>query len=139
MLTSRLSLSRLTWLSARQLSFCVRGANVKAFSPSAPGFSPVLPPSEWNPHENGYVWGDGKLLYFGADGPLSSLRAENLRDSMEDMEMLRMLDAVASPPEALELTRRVAVDTYTFSRSSEVLYQARDAVARFIEARRKAV
>ena len=94
---------------------------------------------EWNPHENGYVWGDGKVIYFGADGPLSSLRAENLRDSMEDMEMLRMLDAVANPAEALELTRRVAVDTYTFSRSSEVLYRTRDAVARFIEARRKAV
>ena len=113
------------------------GASFAPINTSAPGFSPVLPPSEWNPHENGYVWGDGKLLYFGAEGPLSSLRAENLRDSMEDMEMLRMLDAVANPAEALELTRRVAVDTYTFNRSSEVLYSARDAVARLIEARRK--
>jgi hypothetical protein len=40
MFTSRLILSRFTWLRARQLSFIDRGAKVNAFSPSAPGFSP---------------------------------------------------------------------------------------------------
>ena len=59
---------------------------------TAPDFSPVLPPSEWNPHEgSSYIWGDGKLLYFGVDGPISSMRAENLRDAMEDI--IAVMDA----------------------------------------------
>ena len=95
----------------------------------------MLPVSEWNPHESGYIWGDGKLLYFGADGPLSSLRAENLRDSMEDMELLRMLDTVATPLEVAALTSPVAKDTYTFGRDSATLFKARDNIARLIEAR----
>ena len=96
----------------------------------------MLPPSQWNPHEgSSYIWGDGKLLYFGVDGPISSMRAENLRDGMEDMELLRMLDRVATPTEVAALTSTVAVDTYTFSRSSAAMYRAREAVARLIEGR----
>jgi hypothetical protein len=79
----------------------------------------------------------GKLLYFGVDGPISSIRADNLRDSMEDMELLRMLDHVATPAEVNALTSPVAEDTYSFSRRSDVLYRARDAAARLIEKRTK--
>lgn len=111
------------------------GASFVPINSSAAGFSPVLPVSQWNPQENGYVWGDGKLLYFGVDGPLSSLRAENLRDSMEDMELLRMLDAVATPVEVAALTSSVAKDTYAFGRDSATLFHARDNIARLIEAR----
>ena len=111
------------------------GASFAPINTSAPGFSPVLPASQWNPHESGYIWGDGKLIYFGVDGPLSSLRAENLRDSMEDMELLRMLDAVATPEEVDALTSPVAKDTYTFGRDSTTLFNARDNIARLVEAR----
>lgn len=94
-----------------------------------------MPTSQWNPHEGGYIWGDGKLIYFGVDGPLSSLRAENLRDSMEDMELLRMLDAVATAEEVDALTSPVAKDTYAFGRDSTTLFNARDSIARLVEAR----
>ena len=67
-------------------------------------------------------------------GPLSSLRAENLRDSMEDAELLRLLDTCATPAEVAALTQPVARDTYTFSRDSATLYSARHAAARLIEA-----
>jgi hypothetical protein len=111
-------------------------ASFAPINTTAPDFSPVLPPSEWNPHEgSSYIWGDGKLLYFGVDGPISSMRAENLRDAMEDMELLRMLDRVAAPVEVAALTRAVAVDTYSFTRRSAILYNAREAAARLIEAR----
>ena len=109
------------------------GASFVPINTSAPNFSPVLPPSQWNPHEGSYIWGDGKLLYFGVDGPLSSMRAENLRDSMEDMEILRLLDKVASPATAAALTNRVAVDTFLFSRNSSDMYSAKEEAMRLIE------
>lgn len=45
----------------------------------------------WNPASLGTANGDGCLLYPGPDGPLTSIRLENIRDGIEDQELLRML------------------------------------------------
>ena len=45
----------------------------------------------WNPASFGTANGDGCLIYAGEDGPVSSLRFENVRDGIEDFELLQML------------------------------------------------
>lgn len=57
---------------------------------------PLRPPERgnkvgWNPASFGTANGDGCLLYPGPDGPLTSIRLENIRDGIEDLELLRML------------------------------------------------
>ena len=45
----------------------------------------------WNSASFGTANGDGCLLYPASDGPLSSIRLENIRDGIEDLELLRAL------------------------------------------------
>ena len=58
---------------------------------------PLAPPAQrckvgdWNPASFGTANGDGCLLYPGPDGPLTSIRLENITDGIEDLELLRML------------------------------------------------
>ena len=47
--------------------------------------------TSWNPASFGTANGDGCLIYPGEEGPLSSLRFENVRDGIEDYELLQML------------------------------------------------
>ncbi len=45
--------------------------------------------------------GDGNLIYPGADGPLSTIRLENIRDGFEDYEYLYMLKEMADRVRAM--------------------------------------
>ena len=45
----------------------------------------------WDPASFGTANGDGCLFYPGEEGPVSSLRFENVRDGIEDFELLQML------------------------------------------------
>ena len=56
---------------------------------SAIRYNPVAVPGDKGAFSNG----DGVLIYPGAKGPLSSLRLENFRDGLEDLELLRRLAA----------------------------------------------
>lgn len=47
--------------------------------------------SDWNPATYHGTAGDGSLFYPGADGPLSSLRLENVRDGLEDHSLMEQL------------------------------------------------
>ena len=48
--------------------------------------------TDWNPASFETANGDGCLLYAGEDGhPISSIRFENVRDGIEDYELLHML------------------------------------------------
>ena len=49
--------------------------------------------TNWNPASFGTANGDGCLIYAGPDGPISTLRLENIRDGIEDFELLHMLAA----------------------------------------------
>ncbi|WP_163509088.1 DUF4091 domain-containing protein [Fodinicola acaciae] len=54
------------------------------------------PLSSWDPRTWGDVAGDGSLLYPGPDGPMPSIRLQNLRDGLEDYNLLVTLkDALA--------------------------------------------
>ena len=50
--------------------------------------------------------GDGIFVYPGSDGPLSSLRLENFRDGLEDLELLARL-AATDPARMETLAKQV--------------------------------
>jgi hypothetical protein len=59
------------------------------------------PLSDWDPVTWGNVAGDGSLCYPGPDGPIPSQRLENLRDGLDDHDLLTALQsAVAGHPQA---------------------------------------
>ena len=49
--------------------------------------------TNWNPASFGTANGDGCLIYAGPNGPISTVRLENIRDGIEDFELLHMLAA----------------------------------------------
>lgn len=64
------------------------------------------PYSDWDPascENSKHKWanGDGNLIYPGPDGPLSSIRLENIRDGLEDYEYLHLLAEQARRIEAM--------------------------------------
>lgn len=57
--------------------------------------------SKWNPATFYGTAGDGSLYYPGADGPMSSLRFENVRDGLEDYNLMQELRrAIKAKPDA---------------------------------------
>lgn len=84
-----------------------------------PVFDPDNPKirTDWNPAlDGGYENSTAMYLYPGRDGPISSLRLENLRDGIEDYELLRWGQdlaegqAVADPGLRSLLQRAVTLD-----------------------------
>lgn len=57
--------------------------------------------SKWNPATFYGTAGDGSLYYPGADGPMSSLRLENVRDGLEDYNLMQELKrSITAHPDA---------------------------------------
>lgn len=57
--------------------------------------------SKWNPGTFHGTAGDGSLYYPGANGPMSSLRFENVRDGLEDYNLMQELKrSIAKHPDA---------------------------------------
>lgn len=77
--------------------------------------------TDWDPASFGQAHGDGCLLYAGVDGPISTLRLENLRDGLEDLELL----AQADPAWAQSLCARVVPSLDAPEPNPEALMAAR--------------
>jgi hypothetical protein len=84
--------------------------------------------------------GDGQIICAGPDGPLSTIRLENIRDGIEDYEYWWVFrDLVTRTGEAgLRLLERrllnaLLADLRHYSENPEVLYQTRRDLARAIE------
>jgi hypothetical protein len=90
---------------------------------------------------NGGSGGDGVLLYPGVDGPLSSIRLENIGDGLEDYELFRKLrnvtlrdqlitqlvqsgDQWTDSPQLLEKVRRRAAAAITLEGGGQGSYPA---------------
>jgi hypothetical protein len=54
------------------------------------------PRTNWHQSKQGWVSGDGSLFCAGPDGPIPTIRLENLRDGLEDYEYLNLLSQVVS-------------------------------------------
>lgn len=69
--------------------------------------------------------GDGVLLYPGENGPIGSLRLENICDGLEDIELLQQYRQRFSQKAVNELTKSVSVDMTHYSRNLNDLLSAR--------------
>ncbi|HUV04804.1 MAG TPA: glycoside hydrolase domain-containing protein [Armatimonadota bacterium] len=69
--------------------------------------------------------GDGELLYPGEKGPIGSIRLENFRDGLEDIELLRQHEKRFGRKPTLAILRRVALDRTDYSRDSRNLLASR--------------
>ena len=63
------------------------------------------PLTEWDPRSFNDYNGDGSVFCAGPDGPLSTIRLENIRDGLEDYEYLWMLRRALSLVEAGKAAR----------------------------------
>ncbi len=75
------------------------------------------------------VWGDGCLMHSGAEyglyEPVSSLRLENIRDGIQDYQMLHMVEEMAGAEAADELTSLVSVNVLAYTSDDNHLHAAR--------------
>lgn len=74
---------------------------------------------------NGEFHGDGVLILPGERGPLSTIRLENIRDGLEDTELLRLYRERFGPDKTRRILELVTRNRTTFSRSPENLTSAR--------------
>lgn len=95
-----------------------------------------ISPEEWNMATSAGSWmqGDGKLIYCGEDGPLSSSRLVNIRDGMDDYDYIAM--ALAADKQAADqLVGRVSDGKcpYCAARNVSLLRSTREFMAQIIE------
>ncbi len=86
----------------------------------------------WNPASFGTANGDGCLLYPGPDGPLTSMRLENIRDGIEDLELLRMLAGHDAARADLLCDEVVGQGGTGFTRDSERFARTRQQLLEFL-------
>ena len=73
--------------------------------------------------ESGILVYSGKR--YGIDGPVPCLRAEIVRDSIEDFEYLTMIEKFLGRTEAEKYMANVVTDVNNFTRDEAVLNEAR--------------
>ncbi|MDD5134990.1 MAG: DUF4091 domain-containing protein [Phycisphaerae bacterium] len=94
---------------------------------------------EWNMATNppGVIFdnlnGDGKVLLYGKDGPIGSIRFENFRDSMEDYEYLNLAKLKLGEKAAMAFAERITKSFTEFSRDPVLLRQVRRELAAVLE------
>ncbi len=109
------------------------------------------PYTNWDPHYHQTLPdGDGMLICAGPEGPLSTIRLENIRDGLEDYEYYWLLDDLLAEARARQLSGRAAAiveragelqdipeellkSIVEYSESPEALLSQREKVARAIE------
>jgi len=79
-----------------------------------------------------WLHGDGILLYAGEDGPIGSIRMENVRDGLEDYEYYKKLEQLAGPEAAYREADSIVKSIVKFSRSPEQLYEVRNRISDLI-------
>lgn len=104
--------------------------------PIDPARGPLLDWSITTGGEYDWLHGDGRLLYAGKDGPIGSIRLDNIRDGLEDYEYLWLLARKAGGVEAGRRACLPVTQGLTqFTRDPEVVYRTREAVAKRVEGR----
>jgi hypothetical protein len=94
------------------------------------------PRTDWDPASFNNNNGDGSIMCAGVNGPLSTIRLENIRDGMEDYEcylLLRKLLAEKKRPAAAgEVPAGVVENLTHFTSDPQVVTNERERVAREI-------
>jgi len=83
------------------------------------------------------VYGDGSVLYpgskVGIDGPVASIRLKLIREGLEDVEYLRMLEDREGRDAVREVTSQVVQGLDAYSKDASQYGALREAVARRLE------
>ena len=78
--------------------------------------------------------GDGILIYpgsaYGQLDPIPSIRLINMRDGIEEYQMLTMLEEVMGEAYTDELVSHIVTSTVTFTQDDDVLYNVRSFLLR---------
>ncbi|MBU0609366.1 MAG: DUF4091 domain-containing protein, partial [Armatimonadetes bacterium] len=94
------------------------------------------PRTDWNPASYKINNGDGSVMCAGANGPLATIRLENIRDGMEDYEtylLLRKLLADKKLPGATaEVPEALVRDLTHFTNDPQLVVQERERLAKEI-------
>jgi len=81
--------------------------------------------------------GDGILIYpgsaYGQLDPIPSIRLINMRDGIEDYQMLTMLKELKGDAYTDELVSHIVTSTVTFTRDDDVVYNAHSYLLRALE------
>jgi len=95
------------------------------------------PRTEWNPASFRINNGDGSVMCAGPDGPLATIRLENIRDGIEDYEyyllLRRLLRERGESMEAGQVPQELVRDLAHYSQDPGALYAERRRVAEEIE------
>ena len=85
------------------------------------------------------VYGDGSVLYpgtkVGVDGPVASIRLKLIREGLEDVEYLRLLEDREGRAAVREVTGQVVQGLDAYSKDTAQYLALREAVARRLDAR----
>jgi len=101
--------------------------------------SPITsgPYTDWIPAYRGNLPdGDGQIICAGPDGPLATVRLENIRDGIEDYEYWWLLDELSDGDEAAdvaEVPAALVTSVNEYSEDPELLADVRLRLARAIE------
>ena len=96
--------------------------------------------SYWNQDApwTGTAYGDGFLIYsgykYGLPTPISSLRLENIRDGIEDYQMLCMLEDALGEEAADEMIHRITTSVVTFATNDDYIHAVRVLLGDTLEA-----
>ena len=94
----------------------------------APLRADVYGRASWNPASYGTANGDGSLYYPGPEGPIGSIRLENIRDGIEDYQLLTALAARDGIEAARALSGQLVRSLVDYSRDSAELTRVRRAL-----------
>ncbi len=94
------------------------------------------PRTDWNPASYKINNGDGSVMCAGPDGPLATIRLENIRDGIEDYEyyllLRKLLAEKGQPVEIGQVPGAVVENLTTFTYDPAVVLAERERVAREI-------
>jgi hypothetical protein len=79
-----------------------------------------------------WLQGDGRLLYAGSDGPISSIRLAALRDGLEDAQYLAMAEAKVGRAQVRSVIAEVASSLTQHTDSSSTMLRVRRELAMLI-------
>ena len=83
--------------------------------------------TNWNPASWRTANGDGCFIYSGPDGPISTIRFENIRDGLEDSELLFLLEKKlgGKDDDAMDFCGRIIDSPSEYTRDSAKFAEVR--------------
>ena len=89
-------------------------------------------PAMWLDSRQRDAHSDGHLVYPGPDGPISSIRLELIREGMEDLHYLNLLEDIAGPDEVKRFVRKVVGGTTFYEQDPGRFMNVRSQLAKRI-------